>query len=80
LRDDFRTYVDDIVTEYQALILEAAQFMTVQQIAAAVNLSASDAQTIGHKIRASDVSIFDSTFHGKGASLRDTFGLPSPHF
>ena len=76
LRDNYYTDADRMIEEYQAAILELAQFVSVEQLEALVNLSPVDRNAIEKKLTNADVVIPDSAVSGRGKFLRSAFGLP----
>lgn len=73
------TFSDDLrrlVREYQALILELAQYLPNSELQSLV--SSSDRAWIESRLQASDVVLDDNSAGERGASLRTMFGLPAP--
>jgi ankyrin repeat protein len=76
LQDQFNTYVDTVVSEYQELALELAQYTDPSKLGAASHLSPADVAAISAKLSSTDVGVADSALNGNGALVRLAFGLP----
>ncbi|MEY9536924.1 ankyrin repeat domain-containing protein [Sinorhizobium fredii] len=74
LKDNFFTDADAVLMEYQALILELGQFVSVGEIEQ-VAPSAVDRDAIARKIKLSDILIGDGAMGGHGHEVRQLFGL-----
>lgn len=74
LKGSFYTDVHRLAAEYQALILEYAQYVPDAKLEAL--LSPSERASISARLLASDVVITDDAHDGRGARLRSFFGLP----
>jgi ankyrin repeat protein len=72
----FFTDIDPIVRDYQALILELAQYIPVDDLGSV--LTATVRNDIASRLKASNSVIDDSTRGGQGAKIRAAFGLPKP--
>ena len=76
LQDQFITYIDTVISEYQELALELAQYIDPSQLSTVTKLSGADVSAISTKLSGTDVGVSDSAFHGNGAIVRQAFGLP----
>ena len=76
LRGGFSTDVQRFAREYQSLILEYAQYVPNEKLAAIVEEE--ERRWIGKRLQPSDVLISDDAVGGRGAELRRLFGLPAP--
>jgi ankyrin repeat protein len=76
LQDQFNTYVDTVISEYQELALELAQYIDPSKLGAASHLSPADVAAISAKLSSTDVGVADSVLNGNGALVRLAFGLP----
>jgi hypothetical protein len=76
LRERFFSEIDRIVGEYQALILEYAQYVTLDDLEHTI--SQDERQAVARRLSPRDVIVRDSVLGGRGKSLRLFFGLPDP--
>lgn len=76
LQGSFHTEVERVAREYQALILEYAQYVSDDALEAVVRPA--DRAWISQRLLARDVVIPDEALGGRGARLRTLFGLPAP--
>jgi hypothetical protein len=73
-RDHFSKQIDDQLADYQALVLEYAQFVTDEELERVVPASQRD--TLRSRFASGDVLISDDALGGKGLKLRSLFGIP----
>lgn len=76
LREQLYSDVDRMVRDYQALILEYAQYVPVATLTSMIEEPTRAA--IRERIHPADVVIHDQTLGQQGAALRRAFGLPTP--
>jgi ankyrin repeat protein len=76
-QDQFITYIDTVISEYQELALELAQYTDVTQLSTAHYLSVPDLAAIAAKLSGTEFGLADSAFSGKGSLVREAFGLPT---
>ena len=76
LHDHFTTDLDRIIKEYQALILEYAQYVTDAQLAN--TLVPAVRASIFARVAPADVLILPSALANRGNLLRNSFGLTGP--
>lgn len=57
LQDQFTTYIDRVIVEYQELALELAQFIEVAKLSSSIPLSAADVAAIKSKLNGTDVGV-----------------------
>jgi ankyrin repeat protein len=68
--------VDRILEDYQALVLEYAQYVPVQSLDG--TLDAASLAAIKARLDPHDVSVPDKALSGHGKAIRSAFGLPDP--
>jgi hypothetical protein len=79
--DDFFTDADEVMVEYQALILELGQFVSVSTIETLAP-TADERKAISEKVGKGDIFISSDALGGRGDEVRKVFGLeflPPPH-
>ncbi|MBK9767014.1 MAG: hypothetical protein IPP63_08310 [Chloracidobacterium sp.] len=74
-RDNFYDQVDEIILEYQMLILEFAQYVDLADLLERSNLGDATIQDISSRIALHDIIIKDSDFNNRGMAIRQSFSL-----
>lgn len=76
LQEKFRTYIDSVISDYEAYAMELAQFVDISQLKATAGLTNDELVAITTKLKNTGMGLPDSAFGGRGAILREVFGLP----
>jgi ankyrin repeat protein len=76
--DRFRTSLGTLISDYQGLILEAAQYYSSTEILAQMLAADLNRGVLRSRIKPWEVKISDATASGRGQELRSIFGLPDP--
>jgi ankyrin repeat protein len=77
VRDDYYTWLDGVIAEYQGLMLELAQYVTPDELLSSGLVSGAQAAAIKQVLRPSDVLIGDGAVSNHGAAIRAAFGIPN---